>query len=138
MSILELTWTRKTTVAVLLGLSALGVGAWRIGIADGFNPQQFQHTEAIEAAVTDTTHVADGYLMTVSVTNRSPTPADHIVLTARLFDTQGNPLAVNPLVGIQQLAPNDQRTIDIRFPSVAPARDIEGRIEVTLVRWAGE
>jgi len=98
MPILQLAWTRKTVVAGVLGLSALGVWVWRIAITD----------------------------------------ADHIVLTARLFDTQGNPLAINPLVGIQQLAANDQRAIDIRFPAVSRANGTQGRIEVTLVSWADE
>ncbi len=138
MPILEFARSRRTVIAVVLGLSAVGVWIWRIGIADSFNPRQFQKTEAIEAAVTDTKRVSGDYVVTVSVTNQSPTLADHIVLTARLIDTQRNVLAVNPLVGIQQLAPNDQRAIDIRFPSVTPAAGIEGRIEVMLVRWADE
>jgi len=139
MPILEFSWTRKTAIAVLLGLSATGVWAWRIGIADSFDPGEFKKTEAIDAVVTATTKAGNGYVLTVHVANQSRQTAEQVVLTARLIDNdRPNAVAVNPLVGIRQLAPNEQRAIDIAFPSVTQVADMEGRVEVTLVRWANE
>jgi len=127
----------RTLLAGLIALGAIGVWTWHLASADSFDARQFRQTDSVEAVVIDTRSTTDGCTLTARLTNRAETQARHIVLTARLLDANGRSVAVNPLLAVQRLAAGQSRTIDVPFPSGKWDGQMNGAIEVSLVRWKG-
>ncbi len=128
--------TRKTLLAGVLVLGAMGVWGWRLIGPDHIKPSQLQQTAGIEARVIATRPTNGAFVLSICVSNHTDATAKHVVLTARLVTPQGHMLAENPLVGLSNLAPHADRPIDVPLVAPNPPPNPVGQVNVTLVRWA--
>lgn len=121
-------------VTMLVGLAA---GLWSLRLLGdrGADPDALRDTRGVDVTILSTNREQGRYNINCRVTNRTARTAEQVVLTARLIDTDGAIVAINPLVGVSDLAPASSRTVSIVLPADGIRTILQADVECTLVRW---
>lgn len=116
--------------------TAAAVWLYQLFFAGSFDPRQFQDTEGIDTVVVSVVADRDWYRVRCRVTNRGQRMAEHVVLTARVLDSAGEVIAMNPLASVSQLAPQTSQLTTISLPRRSITAHYTAEVDSTLVAWA--
>ncbi|MCC6682647.1 MAG: hypothetical protein IT445_17240 [Phycisphaeraceae bacterium] len=127
---------RRLVLACIVLTAVAGVWAWCLTDGDAFDSAALRDTSDIQVTVLATTIDRGQCRIRCRVTNLGSRTAERVVLTARLVDQHGRPLAMNPLADVADIQPGSDKAIVIPLPVPDDARPYTAEVESALVRWA--